>query len=131
MTDLLVLSFGYGHDEDTPAADLVVDVRHRFRDPHIDPVLRQKTGLDPEVIAKVLGTEGVTGYIHKLHEAAVELLSTQSGTVTIAFGCVGGRHRSVVMADELGRLATADGLIAEVDHLHVDRPVIRRERGDQ
>jgi len=127
-TDLRVYSFGYGHNEPLPTTDLVADVRHRFRDPHIDPQLREMTGRDQPVIDKVLGTDGVDRYISALWKVAAALLATGTGSVSVAVGCVGGRHRSVVIADELARRATAGGWSTVVEHLHVDRPVIQRKQ---
>lgn len=126
--DLRVLSFGYGHDT-PPKADTVEDVRHWFRDPDINPSLRAMTGRDQEVVDKVLGTVGVREYIAALYELTAVRIRLRVRTVTVAVGCVGGRHRSVVIADTLARRAEAVGWSVEVEHLHVDRPVIRRDTG--
>jgi UPF0042 nucleotide-binding protein len=127
MPDLLVYSFRYGHGELLPTADVVVDVRMRFRDPHIDPQLRGMTGRDQAVVDKVLGTDGVDRYIAALWKVASALLATGTGPVSVAVGCVGGRHRSVVIAAEVARRASAGGWSTVVEHLHVDRPVIQRK----
>lgn len=122
---LRVVSFGYGHGT-PPAADITVDVRDWFRDPHIDPELRQLTGLDDRVVMKVLDTEGVYGFLNAMSATITVLLGLRVRTVTVAVGCVGGRHRSVVIAAMLGERARANGWPVEVEHLHVDRPVIQR-----
>jgi UPF0042 nucleotide-binding protein len=125
---LHAISFGYGHN-DTPPADLTVDVQHWFRDPHIDPALRQMTGHDHPVIDKVLGTHGVEAFSAALFGAIVALgASNPDRPVTVAVGCVGGRHRSVVIAEYLAGMARSSGWDADVTHLHVDRPVIQRGR---
>ncbi|MBQ1167020.1 hypothetical protein KBZ21_54395, partial [Streptomyces sp. A73] len=52
-----VISFGFGHAP-APRAELVVDLRSHFRDPHVHQTLRQLTGLDDEVRNKVIRTPG-------------------------------------------------------------------------
>lgn len=129
MAELRVLSFGYGHD-DTPKADITVDVRDWFRDPHIDPKLRQMTGLDQEVVDKVMSTTGVEAFADDLAGIAIRLLALGQRQVVVAVGCVGGRHRSVVIADRVAKVVDWCGYTAGVEHLHVDRPVITRVGGE-
>ncbi|PZT74495.1 MULTISPECIES: RapZ C-terminal domain-containing protein [unclassified Streptomyces] len=128
-TSLTITSFGYGHQphEQPPAAHLILDLRHHFRDPHINPALRQMTGRDQEVAAVVLATPGIPELIAAATQAARAFLTGPSaGPLNIAVGCVGGRHRSYVVAATIGaRLAD---LAPDVVHLHVDRPVLRRPR---
>lgn len=136
MADLLVYSFGYGHTEPLPDADITVDVRRWFRDPHIDPAMRSLTGLDPAVIQNVTDTRGVLDFVNGLYRAASVLLGLRDSddetghAVSVAVGCVGGRHRSVVIAGLLVNRARAAGWAAEVEHLHIDRPVLKRSTID-
>ncbi|WP_037802786.1 RapZ C-terminal domain-containing protein, partial [Streptomyces resistomycificus] len=58
MATVTVVSFGYLHDA-PPAADLTVDLRHHFRDPHVSPELRYMTAKDREVRDAVMGTPGI------------------------------------------------------------------------
>ena len=120
-----VISFGYGHDT-PPQADVTVDARRLLHDPHIDPTMRALTGLDEPVRRHVLGTPGATAWVE--HEAAaVRALLTHVGRpVTVAFGCMGGRHRSVAMASECARILTTAGFKVQVEHRDVTKPVIRR-----
>jgi RNase adaptor protein for sRNA GlmZ degradation len=122
-----VLSFGYGHDL-PPGADITVDVRGWFRDPHVSPAMRSMTGLDAEVHANVVATSGVVDLVAELHRATAVLVGLNHATVTVAIGCVGGRHRSVVLANLLAEQACSAGWSVEVDHLHVDRPVLTSTR---
>ncbi|MEU5069119.1 RNase adapter RapZ [Streptomyces virginiae] len=122
-----ITSFGYGHqpDERAPDAHLTLDLRQHFRDPHVDPAMRELTGRDQEVITMVLSTPGIPALIAATVAAARAFCSgPTAGPLHIAAGCVGGWHRSYVVASALGTL------LAELDpavvHLHVDRPVIRR-----
>ncbi|WP_445330668.1 RapZ C-terminal domain-containing protein [Streptomyces sp. GSL17-111] len=124
---LTITSFGYGHQDHghAPDAHLTLDLRPHFRDPHVNPALREMTGRDHEVITAVLGTPGIPELIAATVQAARAFLAGPSaGPLAIAVGCVGGRHRSYVVASTLGA-ALAD-LAPDVVHLHVDRPVLHR-----
>lgn len=125
MSDLHVVSFGYGHAP-APHADIVVDVRDWFRDPNIDPALRALTGADSRVVAKVLDTDGVYDFLLALFDLTAVLLRQRGRTVTVAVGCVGGRHRSVVIAGMLADRFEAVGWPVRVTHRDVGLPVIQR-----
>jgi RNase adaptor protein for sRNA GlmZ degradation len=124
---LRVTSFGFGHGA-APAADIVLDLRPWFRDPHVSPRLRELTGRDPEIIANVLSTPGVGGFINQVFHAAGELVQLGLGTVNLAAGCVGGRHRSAVVSDQLYFRALSAGWTAEVVHRDADKPVLTGRR---
>jgi UPF0042 nucleotide-binding protein len=136
MTALRVVSFGYGHGTDLEAVlgsrpTIEVDVRTWFRDPHIDPALRTMTGRDQAVVDKVMDTEGVSTCIAGLYMTARSMLDLRlDQTVTVAVGCVGGRHRSYVIADQLASLAATEWSV-DLVHLHVDLPVIERPIKEQ
>lgn len=121
------LSFGYGHDV-PPAADITIDVREWFRDPHVTPSMRTMTGLDEAVYANVAATPGAVDLVAELHRAAAVLVGLNLGTVTVAFGCIGGRHRSVALARMLDARGRAAGWTTEIRHLHVDQPVLATTR---
>ncbi len=124
MTVQLV-SFGYGHGA-PPAAHITVDVRTHFRDPQFDPAQRELTGADKVVRDAVLAMPGartlVTGIVVV---ARGYLRAPASLPVTVAIGCAGGRHRSVVIADEVARLL---GPAAVLEHRDIGLPVIERSR---
>jgi hypothetical protein len=128
--DLLVVSHGIVHDDPLISYDIAPDVQINvsdwFRDPHIDPELRNLTGKHDRVVNKVLATEGVYGFLNHVYGLTEFLLEHRARIVTVAFACVGGRHRSVVIADMLGMRAEAAGFVTVVRHLHIDRPVRRR-----
>ena len=124
--DVLVVSFGYGHG-DPPEATITLDLRHAFRDPHIDPRLRNMTAVDRPVRKAVLRTPG----IRPLMKATVKLVAAyrkgpSAGQITIAVGCVGGRHRSATVAHYLARRLTRRGLRVQLQHLDLAKPVITR-----
>jgi RNase adapter protein RapZ len=91
-------------------ADLVFDARF-LRNPHYDPMLRSRTGLDPEVAAYIEMDPDFAAFLEHV-AGLLELLLprfVQEGKkyVTIAVGCTGGRHRSVHIVERLAaRLAS-------------------------
>lgn len=130
---VMVVSFGYlhPHPSELDTADLVEDVRKKFRDPHHDPRFRELTGLDPLVRHRVLCQPGVDTFLATLETRIMRRINTASGgarprVITAAIGCAGGRHRSVVLAGELAGLLTRRGVAAEVRHLHIHLPVVLR-----
>lgn len=121
---LAITSFGYGHGV-PPQAQITIDLRDWFRDPHISPELRELTGLDEAVIEKVLNTENVMIFLLGVEKAVYAVLST-GRDVTVAVGCVGGRHRSVVIANTLAEFLSQQRWEVEVSHRDIGRPVIKR-----
>ncbi|MEU2827188.1 RNase adapter RapZ [Streptomyces lavendulae] len=123
MPTLHVISFGYGHNP-APAADLVVDVRNSLRNPHHDPAMRELTGLSERVYEHVISTPGAEDLARDTLTLALHLAETTNRDVTVAWGCVGGRHRSVGLARLTHTLALADGRQASLTHRDVERPVL-------
>ncbi|GGL56614.1 RapZ C-terminal domain-containing protein [Planomonospora parontospora] len=120
-----ITSFGYGHAP-APEADIVIDARRRFRDPHTDPAMRELTGLDPTIYRHVLATPGVRAAIGHTVALVRELTATASGPVTVAVGCTGGRHRAVAMTEAIAGDLSAAGLVVRLTHRDVTKPLIRR-----
>jgi UPF0042 nucleotide-binding protein len=85
-------------------ADLVFDARF-LRNPHYDPLLRPKTGTDPDVAAYVEADPDFPAFFEQITSMLTLLLPrfVQEGKkyVTIAVGCTGGRHRSVHIVEKL------------------------------
>jgi RNase adaptor protein for sRNA GlmZ degradation len=128
MAVIEIVSFGYLH-ADAPEADVVLDLRRAFRDPHVDPALRQMTGRDRPVRRAVLGTRG----IRRLLKATVRQvqaydLGPSVEEIVIGSGCAGGRHRSVVVADQLARRLRRRGYTVVVQHRDIRKPVATRGR---
>jgi UPF0042 nucleotide-binding protein len=125
---VVVESFGYLHGP-VPDAHITVDVRQALHDPHVDPPLRELTGLYPAVREQVLNTRGaeriLTGAA-TLVDAMLPAHDRRGLLLRVAFGCSGGRHRSVVLANELTNLLLAAGIGAEVSHRDILRPIVRR-----
>jgi UPF0042 nucleotide-binding protein len=120
-----VISFGYGHAA-APNADLIVDTRRLLHDPHIDPAMRQRTGHDDVVRDRVLATPGARAWIYHTAATVHALASACGREVTVAVGCVGGRHRSVVIAEEVTGVLRRSGCPVRLEHRDVAKPVIGR-----
>lgn len=123
-----VLSFGYKYG--IPAdSDLVMDCRF-IPNPHWNPDLRPKTGLDPDVSAAVLSAENVneflTRYTNLFETIARGYLQEGKKYITLAIGCTGGKHRSVAIAEELAK--RLDGLMI-ADEQNVLAHAIHRDLG--
>ncbi len=105
------------------AADLVFDVRF-LDNPHYDPVLRERTGRDPEVAAFVSADPGFESFMTQLTAMLGPLLPRYrregKSYLTIALGCTGGRHRSVLVAERLANWLESKGY--PVTLVHRDLP---------
>ena len=118
-----ILSFGhkYGNPRDL---DLMFDVRH-LPNPYFEPALRELTGEDPTVIKYLRNNSDVSETINKFYEVMEYLLPfyAQEGKsyVTVGIGCTGGRHRSVMVANELNRLLKKSGFNVSAAHRDVTK----------
>lgn len=122
-----IISYGRGH-EAPPEAHLTYDVADHFRDPHIDPTLRGLTARDDAIIRNVIGTPGVTRLINSIAESvSAYLRAPNREPITVAIGCVGGRHRSAVIAAEVAADLHAAGVNVTLTHRDIDKPVITRK----
>jgi UPF0042 nucleotide-binding protein len=132
QSQVAITSFGYGHGP-ASQADLTIDARRHLRNPHADPAIRYLTGLDPAVRYHVLTTPGARSVVRIAVTFATNLLvdtaAQQFRLVTIAVGCVGGRHRSVAMAEAVTAGLRAHSIAVEVEHRDIHRPVIQTQEG--
>jgi UPF0042 nucleotide-binding protein len=121
-----LLSFGFKHGLPVDA-DIVFDVRF-LPNPHFVPALKPKTGRDPAVVA-FLRQQPITGeFLEKLSDLLMflipEYVREGKAYLTIAIGCTGGRHRSVMIAEALKpSLVTLQGVRVRVRHRDVEQPV--------
>jgi UPF0042 nucleotide-binding protein len=118
-----VLSFGFRNG--VPAdADVVFDVRF-LPNPHYVPELRAKNGKDPDVAAFVRGFPQTQEFIDRVSGLLEYLIPhyIQEGKsyLTIAFGCTGGHHRSVMIAEQVRERLTAAYRTA-VSHRDIEKP---------
>jgi len=117
------VSFGFRHGvpED---ADLVFDVRF-LPNPHFVPEFRPLTGRDPKVAKYIRSFPQSREFIKRISELLVYLLPHYiregKSYLTISFGCTGGQHRSVMIAEDVSKLLRKAGYRVKVEHR--DSPV--------
>ena len=121
---LLVSCLSFGFKNGVPLdADLVFDVRF-LPNPHFVPEFRKKTGKDPKVAAYVRGFPQTQEFLDRVSDLMLYLLPhyVEEGKsyLTVAFGCTGGQHRSVMMAEEMAKRLRRAGY--KVKALHRDIP---------
>jgi UPF0042 nucleotide-binding protein len=127
MPVVVIVSFGYLHAPPPPEADVLLDLRRAFRDPHVSPALRTLTGRDRAVRHAVLGTPGVrTLLAATTRQIQAFAAGPSADRIVIGSGCAGGRHRSVVVADQLARRLRRRGHHVVVRHRDIGLPVINR-----
>ena len=115
---IAVLSFGFKHG--TPLdADVVFDVRF-LANPFWVPGLRNLNGTHDEVAQYVLSDPLTEPLLEKLFDlvefSLPQYIKEGKAYLTIAIGCTGGKHRSVVVANELARFLSASNYTVRVEH---------------
>ncbi|AZM64991.1 MULTISPECIES: RNase adapter RapZ [unclassified Streptomyces] len=134
MTTITITSFGTGHPDAPWSANPVVVDTKPLRNPPQDPAVRarmtQMTGLDRDVAFYVMTTPGAERLVEDALLAVYDRLVTAPDTdVDVHVSCVGGRHRSVAVSEELAsRLRALDAVTADVQvvHRHIDQPILPR-----
>lgn len=120
-TSVVSFGFKYGVPIDV---DLMFDCRF-LPNPFWVESLRHHTGLEEPVRDYVLDRAETQEFLHKLDDLLAMLVPAYvregKSYLTIALGCTGGRHRSVAIAEELGRRLAARGVAASVFHRDVER----------
>ena len=112
------VSFGFRHGvpED---ADLVFDVRF-LPNPHFVPEFRPLTGRDPRVAKYIRSFPQTKEFIQRISDLLVYLLPHYihegKSYLTIAFGCTGGQHRSVMIAEDVAKRLRAAEYRVKVVH---------------
>ncbi len=118
-----VTSFGYKHGIPLDV-DIVLDCRF-LPNPHWVEDLRPLTGRDTAVREFVMAQPDTQEFLNRLEPLLALLLPAyvKEGKtyLTIAVGCTGGRHRSVVLAEEVARLMEEHGFKPTVNHRDVER----------
>ena len=119
-----LMSFGFKHGVPVDA-DLMFDVRC-LPNPHFVPTLRQRTGRDRAVEAYILRDASTREFIERLEEyvrfALPFYVNEGKSYLTVAVGCTGGRHRSVMIAERLQKaLASVPDTRVRVKHRDIRR----------
>jgi UPF0042 nucleotide-binding protein len=118
-----VVSFGFRYG--IPAdADLVFDVRF-LPNPHFVPRLRPFSGKDARVARYIRSFPQTTEFLRRIESLLGYLIPhyVREGKsyLTVAFGCTGGRHRSVALAEVIRRSLQKKGYAAKVAHRDLDK----------
>jgi len=115
---LVVSSFSYARGLPRDA-DLVLDMRF-LRNPHWDEGLRPGTGLDADVSAYIAEDPAYAPALDQIAQLLLTLLPRYhregKSYITVAFGCTGGRHRSVHAAEIIAKRLRAAGFSPTIAH---------------
>jgi UPF0042 nucleotide-binding protein len=120
---VFLTSFGYkfGIPHDT---DIIFDVRF-LPNPHFVDELRGQSGLDKAVEDYVLKDEETRAFLDRLYallEFTLPLYEREGkSSLTFALGCTGGRHRSVVLVEELRKRLEGGNLRIQTKHRDIDK----------
>ncbi|HEY8998324.1 MAG TPA: RNase adapter RapZ, partial [Edaphobacter sp.] len=122
--NLTISTNSFGFKNGVPAeADLVFDVRF-LPNPHFIPEFRKLTGKHPKVAKYVRDFPQTMEFLDKTTDMLKFLLphyiKEGKSYLTVAFGCTGGQHRSVFIAEEMKKRLTAAGY--RVKSAHRDMP---------
>ncbi len=122
---LLITCTSFGFKHGLPAeADLVFDVRC-LPNPHFVPELRSRTGRDKAVVQFMEAHEATRAFLGHLMAflrfVIPQYVAEGKSYLTVAIGCTGGRHRSVMIAEALRRgLSQLEGVRLRVRHRDID-----------
>jgi UPF0042 nucleotide-binding protein len=118
-----VVSFGYRYGVPVDA-DLVFDVRF-LPNPHFVPRLRPYSGKDPKVARYIRSFPQTNQFLRRIESLLAYLIPHYiregKSYLTIALGCTGGRHRSVMMANSVRRALASRGYTVKTVHRDLDR----------
>ena len=125
-TTIQISSFGFSRGV-PHNVDLMFDMRF-LRNPHWDKVLRDKTGMTEEVSDFVRADPAYDEAMQRIYDLLLFLLPRYEATgkayVNVAFGCTGGKHRSVHVAETISKWLRDAGFSPTVAHRNLAHPVI-------
>ncbi len=115
---LTIMSFGFSRGLPR-SADIVLDVRF-LRNPHWDTDLRPLTGMEGAVGDYIAADDSYDDALRRIEDLILFLLPRYQAEgksyVSVAFGCTGGRHRSVHVAERVAARLRAEGFSPTVEH---------------
>lgn len=122
---MLVSAVSFGYKNGVPLeADLVFDVRF-LPNPHFVPEFRHLTGRHPKVIAYIRKFEQTKEFLDRVTDMLLFLLPNYihegKSYLTVAFGCTGGQHRSVMIAEEVRKRLAQQGYRVKTAHRDMPR----------
>ncbi|PWE26584.1 RNase adapter RapZ [Pararhodobacter marinus] len=104
--------------------DMVFDVRF-LTNPHWVPELREHDGRNPQVAAHIEADPRFADFFTRVHDLIASLLEAYvdegKASLTIAFGCSGGKHRSVALAEKMARVLADQGWRVSKRHRELER----------
>ena len=123
--DILISCISFGYRNGVPAdVDLAFDVRF-LPNPHFVPEFRPLTGKDPRVAKYIRSFPQTQEFINRISKLLIFLLphyiAEGKSYLTIGFGCTGGQHRSVMIAEDVRKRLAGAGYRVKVNHR--DMPV--------
>ena len=118
--NILISCVSFGYREGVPDdADLVFDVRF-LPNPHFIPKFRPLTGRHPELAKYIRSFPQTREFIQRISELLIYLIPHYiregKSYLTIAFGCTGGKHRSVMIAEDVKKRLAKAGYNVKVRH---------------
>lgn len=122
---IYVTSFGYRHG--VPAdSDLVFDVRF-LPNPNYIPQFKKLSGRHPSVARYIRSFPQTVEFVERISELLIYLvphyIREGKSYLTIGFGCTGGQHRSVMIADEIRKRLARAGFKVKTTHRDIVKPV--------
>jgi UPF0042 nucleotide-binding protein len=122
---IYLTSFGYRHG--VPAdSDLVFDVRF-LPNPNYIPAFKKLSGRNPQVARYIRSFPQTTEFIQRISDLLIYLLPHYiregKSYLTIAFGCTGGHHRSVMIAEQIHKSLRGAGYRVKINHRDLVKPV--------
>ncbi|MBI4875308.1 MAG: RNase adapter RapZ [Acidobacteria bacterium] len=118
-----VNSFGFRHGVPHDS-DLVFDVRF-LPNPNYLPEFKDRTGRDPRVARYIRSFPQTREFVDRISQLLVYLvphyIHEGKSYLTISFGCTGGQHRSVMMADEIRKRLTRAGFKVKGSHRDIHK----------
>src|SRR5713226_9094881 len=119
------VSFGYRHGVPQDS-DLVFDVRF-LPNPNYIPRFKKLTGRHPAVARYIRSFPQTVEFIERISDLLIYLLPHYirecKSYLTIAFGCTGGQHRSVMIAEQIHKSLSRAGYRAKINHRYLVKPV--------
>ena len=120
---ILSFSYRYGLPE---TADQIIDMRFA-KNPHWDDSLRELNGLDGDVVAFLAQDGAANLVLHQLKEMLTLMLGRMKAdgrpNMTLAFGCTGGKHRSVWAAAQIAEWIELQGHPTHLHHRELEQMV--------
>jgi UPF0042 nucleotide-binding protein len=118
-----VVSFGYKYGVPNDA-DLIFDVRF-LPNPHFVPALRKYTGSDAKVRQFIRSFPQTGEFLRRMESLLAYLMphyiEEGKSYLTIAFGCTGGKHRSVMLAEEIKKALEKRKYATKVIHRDIEK----------